>query len=276
MVELLEKNIVQIGAFHLSIWNISKIILLIFFVQFILRILRKAFTRASKRSESSESRYNTLYLILRFVITLLTFFTCLDILGIKLTVFMAGGAALLVGIGFGLQNIFNDIISGLFLLIEGTIEVGDVVEVDGMVGKVKRLNLRNTQVIDRDDKIIIVPNHKFIKDNVRNWSEYKNKIRFTVKVGVAYGSPTDKVKALLLRAAQNEPRVLKNPRPFVRFQNFGTSSLDFEVFFWSEHVFRIEDVQSDLRFAIDKLFRENDITIAFPQRDIHIKSGVLK
>jgi len=271
MITLLEKNIIEIGNFHLSIWNISKVVLLVALVYLFLAFFRKFINRAAKRTGRFEGRYNSVYLIVKYVVWLFTLLTCLGFIGIKPTIFLAGGAALLVGIGFGLQNIFKDIISGLFLLIEGTIEVGDVVEVDGLVGRVKRLNLRNTQVISRDDRIIIVPNHKFIEENVRNWSEYKSITRFSVQVGVAYGSDTDLVKKLLLQAPQTHQKVSTKPFPFVRFQNFGESSLDFELFFWATEVFRIEDVQSDLRFMIDRLFREHNIVIAFPQRDIHIK-----
>ena len=191
-----------------------------------------------------------------------------------MTWFLAGSAAFGLGIGLGLQTFFNDLISGIFLLFEGTIEVDDVIEVDGIVGKVMKISLRATTVITRDDIIMIIPNHKFFAENVINWSHNEDQTRFSVEVGVAYGSDTALVKEILLACIAEHPEVLDKPDPIVRFNDFGESSLDFEVFFWSENIFRIERIQSDIRFLIDQKFRDNAVEIPFPQRDIHVRSGL--
>jgi small-conductance mechanosensitive channel len=195
----------------------------------------------------------------------------LDTLGIRLTLLLAGSAALLVGIGLGLQQVFKDIVSGFFLLFEGNLKVGDVVELEGDVGIVKEIGFRTTKIENRDNIILIIPNSKFIGENVINWSHIEQKTRFSVDVGVAYGSDVELVKKVLLECARDHQEVTEYPKPFVRFDDFGNSSLDFQLFFWTDNAFRVENIKSDLRFAIDKKFRENKITIPFPQRDVHIK-----
>jgi small-conductance mechanosensitive channel len=180
--------------------------------------------------------------------------------------------ALLVGVGIGLQQTFNDFFSGILLLFERSIEIGDWVEIDGLVGKVMRIGLRTSIVQTRDNRSVIVPNSKLVVNNVTSWSHGDDVARFDVAVGVAYGSDTELVKNLLLRAAAEQPKVMENPAPFVRMVQFGNSSLDFEIHFWTDEFMFIEDLKSDIRFSIDRLFRENKVVIPFPQSDIWIKS----
>ena len=168
--------------------------------------------------------------------------------------------------------------SGIFILIEGTIKVNDVIEMDGMVGKIMSVNLRTSKVFTRDGIMIIVPNHKFIIEKITNWSHHSESTRFKVEVGVAYGSDVYKVKDILLQCAKGHPEVIRAAQsdlhnPLVRFVDFGDSSLKFELFFWTTNIFYVENIKSDLRFSIDKMFREQHITIPFPQRDLHIKQG---
>ena len=196
----------------------------------------------------------------------------LQSVGINLSILMAGSAALLVGIGFGLQNIFNDFSSGIFILLEGTISVGDVIDANGIVGEVKEIRLRTTKILTRDDTILIVPNHKFIAEPVLNWSENDLNTRFSIAIGVAYGSDVQLVKRCLLQVANENEMISDSPIPFVRFADFGESSLDFELLFWTTNIFQVKNIQSELRFEIDKVFRENKVQIPFPQRDIHIKN----
>jgi len=177
-----------------------------------------------------------------------------------------------VGIGLGLQQVFKDIISGLFLLFEGNLKIGDVVELEGVVGIDKEIGFRTTKIESRDNIILIIPNSTFIGENVINWSHIEQRTRFHVAVGVAYGSNVELVKKVLLECAKEHQEASDYPTSFVRFYDFGNSSLDFLLFFWTENAFRVESIKSDLRFAIDRKFRENNITIPFPQRDVHIKT----
>ncbi|MEM1122094.1 MAG: mechanosensitive ion channel domain-containing protein, partial [Bacteroidota bacterium] len=195
----------------------------------------------------------------------------LHFLQINMTVLWGGLAALLVGVGLGLQQTFNDLFSGLVLLFERGIEVGEILEIDGEVGSLKKIGLRTSVIESRDNITIIVPNSKLVVSNVINWTHYDNKVRFRISVGVAYGSDTALVKKILLKTAKAHPNILKRPAPYVRFTDFGNSSLDFELLFFSKKFITIEDIKSDLRFEIDQKFREAGVTIPFPQRDIWIR-----
>ncbi len=212
--------------------------------------------------------------LLRYTTYVIAVIVALQSLGINMTLVWGGAAALLLGVGLGLQQTFNDFFSGVLLLLERSVEVGDVVDVGGVVGTVRRIGLRTSKVQTRDNIIVILPNSKLVVDSVINWSHNDNKARFHVGVGVAYGSDTKLVEKLLIEVAKKEERVLDFPSPFVRFVNFGNSSLDFELHFWSQDFIPIEDVKSNLRFAIDTVFREHDVTIPFPQRDLWFKNDL--
>ncbi len=195
----------------------------------------------------------------------------LDSLGVKITVLLAGGTALFVGLGLGLQDAFKDLVAGIIILSERTVTAHDIVEIDGTVGEVLEVGLRTTTLRTRDDIELIMPNQKLTNERVINWSRNKKMTRFHVDVGVAYGSDTALVKTLLLQAATRNEAVSDSPKPHVFFNDFGSSSLDFRLFFYSHNLFRIERVKSELRFEIDRLFRENNVTIAFPQMDLWVR-----
>ena len=210
--------------------------------------------------------------ILTYVVIVMAIIIALENLGIKMTLIWGGAAALLVGVGLGLQQTFNDLISGIILLFERTVEVGAVLEVDGMVGTVRKIGIRTSVIETRDNLTVIVPNSKLIVDKVINWNHNDDKARFSISVGVAYGSDTELVKELMLQVADSHPKLLKEPAPFVRFVDFGDSSLKMELHFWTKFLIPVENIKSDLRFEVDKTFRDHNITIPFPQRDIWIKS----
>ncbi len=227
--------------------------------------------RRSKVDSGSQYAINRLITYFVYVVGVLL---VLQAAGFDLVVLWTGAAALLVGIGIGLQQTFNDLICGVIILFERSVMVGDVVEIGNhQVGTVRKIGARTATVETRDDIIIFVPNSKLIGENVVNWSHVERKARFHVKVGVAYGSDTAKVKEILMQVAADHPRILKTPTPIVRFLDFGSSSLDFEIIFWSRDLLRIEDIKSDVRFAIDTAFRERGVEIPFPQRDLWIRGG---
>jgi len=199
-------------------------------------------------------------------------FITLDSLGISLNSLAALGAILMVGIGFGLQNIAQNFISGLIILLERPIKRGDIVQVGDTSGRVMDIRVRSTVVETRDDVTIIIPNSQFISEQVINDSYSAEKIRYTVKIGVAYGSDVEKVKAALLRIAGEHEAVSSHPAAKVFFMDFGSSSLDFELRVWVTEFWATDGILSDLRFAIDREFRKQGIEIPFPQRDLHIKS----
>lgn len=226
-----------------------------------------------RKKEVDPGRRYAINQLINYFIYVIAIFVTVDNIGIDLTVLWGGLAALAVGIGLGMQDIFKDFIAGIILLSERSVEVNDIVNVNGKVGKIKKIGLRTSLMRGRDDTMLILPNASLVSNNVMNWTHLDNKVRFSVKVGVAYGSDTTMIKNLLLDIAMKNEAVLTYPAPFVRFTDFGDSSLDFELFFWSEELMAIENVLSDLRYAINAVFIQNNITIPFPQRDIWFKSA---
>ena len=219
--------------------------------------------------QGSQFAFNQL---LKYFIYFIAVFMALSQLGINMTLIWTGAAALLVGIGLGLQQTFNDFISGIVLLFERSTSVGDILEFGGNVGIVREIGLRASVLETRKNISLVVPNSKLVNDNVINWSHFSNRVRFDVSVGVAYGSDTQLVKEIMLKVVNEHRDVLKYPAPFVRFMDFGDSSLNFTVFFFSRNFMFIEDTKSDIRFKIDEEFRAQGITIPFPQRDVWFKN----
>jgi small-conductance mechanosensitive channel len=241
------------------------------FIWILTHLILARYYRIKKVEYSSQYAINQ---ILTYVIIVMAVIIALENLGIKMTLIWGGAAALLVGVGLGLQQTFNDLISGIILLFERTVEVGAVLEIDGMVGTVRKIGIRTSIIETRDNLTVIVPNSKLIVDKVINWNHNDDKARFSVSVGVAYGSDTELVKKLMLQVAKEHPKLLQEPAPFVRFVDFGDSSLDMELHFWTKLLIPVENIKSDLRFGIDKAFRDHKVTIPFPQRDLWIKTAI--
>lgn len=189
-----------------------------------------------------------------------------------LTAFTVVGGALAIGIGFGSQNVMNNFISGLILMLERPVRARDVVEVDGNHGTIEHIGARSTQIRSTDGRQIIVPNSFFLESNVVNWTLSDDLVRAKVTVGVIYGSPTRLVEQLIARAVKEEKLALSDPEPIIVFAEFGENSLNFDVYFWvrARSPMAMNKVQSHVRFAIDDLFREHELVIAFPQRDVHL------
>lgn len=268
---ILEFKLIDFENFHISVWNIIFIItvfiLVKFLFSFIKRILKK---RLLANGKLDDGRFISILQLFQYFIYIIAILLSIESVGINVTYLIGASAALLVGIGIGMQQTFNDIISGIIILFEGTIEVGDVVEIDSVVGTIKEIRLRTCKVESRESIIMIIPNSKFVTSNVINWSHNKNTTLFSVEVGVAYGSDVELVRDILLSCAKTHGDVLDNPEAVVRFSNFGDSSLDFKLLFWTDKIWNVEFVKSDLRFIIDKQFRKHKIVIPFPQRDLHI------
>jgi potassium-dependent mechanosensitive channel len=197
----------------------------------------------------------------------------LSLLGFNLMSLTVVAGGLSVGIGFGLQNIVNNLFSGLILLLGHSIQSGDTIQIGDMLGDVRKVTIRNTIVQTKDNATLFVPNSDLITNKLINWSHRDRRVVRRIAVGVAYGSDTEKIRRLLLRAAALHPRVLSDPAPEVLFSDFGASSLDFKVKFWIDDVDKELQVLSDVRYEIDRLFREYDVEIAFPQSTLHLQTA---
>jgi small-conductance mechanosensitive channel len=215
--------------------------------------------------------------IARYFLVAIGLLIILQTVGIDLTTLNVLAGAVGLGVGFGLQNIANNFISGLIILFERPIKIGDRIEVGNIEGDVVRIGARSTTVITNDNIVIIVPNSRFIAENVINWSHTEEKVRFRISVSVAYGSDVRLVEKVLLEVAKENPDVLDDPPSAVRFMAFGDSSLNFELRVWSTTlVHRKGRLISALNFAIYDKFKEYNIEIPFPQRDLHIRSGAIE
>lgn len=210
--------------------------------------------------------------MLFYLLVVLGTFVALPIAGIPMTVFTVMGGAIAIGIGFGAQNLFNNLISGIILMIEQPIRVGDIVEVQGGHGRVEEISNRCVRVRRSDGIDVLVPNSFFLEQPVVNWTLRDAEIRGEVVVGVAYGSPTEQVRDLIAQAAREHPKIKQEPASVILFEEFGDNTLNFRLLFWTPvtRPMDLRRIRSDLHFRIDALFREHDITIAFPQRDLHL------
>ncbi|WP_431136112.1 mechanosensitive ion channel family protein [Psychroserpens mesophilus] len=253
----------------ISILDILIVITVIFITSVILRISLKAFTR--NLPVEDKGKFNVVYGYFRWLIYLIILLITLHTVGVDVTAVFAASAALLIGIGLALQTLFQDIISGVFILLDQSVHVGDIIEIDGKVGRVEEIKLRTTRAVTIDNKVLVIPNHLYLENSLYNWTQNGTTTRENVSVGVAYGSDVQLVKKLLLQAASTHPDVISTPEPTVVFTDFGESSLDFKIIFTLADSFKAQFPKSDIRFEIDRLFREHHVSIPFPQRDIHIK-----
>lgn len=274
--EILDLQIIQYKSFELKMYSIIVLITAYIAVKILLSIIKFGFSKRVKLGLMDQGSSHSIFQICRYIIWIIAILLVMESVGIKITILLAGSAALLVGIGLGLQNTFNDFISGVILLMEGTIRVKDVIEIEGTVVIVQHIGIRTSKVINRDDISIIVPNSILTNNRVINWSHNKDKTRFKITVGVAYGSDIDLVMKLMVDAALTNEHCNTEKKPVARLGNFGDSSLDFDLFFWSENLFRIEQTLADIRAEIVRSFRRNKVEIPFPQRDLHLRSGFEK
>lgn len=208
--------------------------------------------------------------ILRYAITTIGVIVALSTVGINTSAVMAGGAVLLVGIGFGLQKLAENFISGLLLLIERPVRKGDFIDVAGVLGTVEDIGLRATHVVSRDGLTVIVPNASLITNTVINHSQPSHTRRIWVRVGVAYGTDLDRATQVLLEVAAAEPKVQSEPAPDVRHDGFGDSAILLALVVWIREAKEEALVSSKLRFALDRAFRASHIVIPLPQREIHV------
>lgn len=270
--DFLSKSI-QLGSYVLTMERILAVILTLLIGHLTFLLLKWALRRALKLKPIDEGRRFLIFRLMRTLIYIITFFIVIEVLGFNLTVIWAGSAALLVGIGIGLQGFFNDVISGFVLLFEGGVRVGDELEIDGDLVKVKRIDLRATSVETVSGDLVVMPNSKIAGNSVRNLSQGLKSTRIGVSVGVAYGSDVELVRQLLLESIAAQTQIVKSPLPQVVFSEFGDSALNFEVRGWINSPWERRMIESDIRFRIDKVFRKNNIKIPFPQRELYIHNS---
>lgn len=263
---------VTIGNLKFSLMGLTLTVLLLLVTYNVVRLWKQVFQkRILKDSGMDIGVQESITTISVYLIWIAGILLAMNVFGLNMTSITVVLGALGIGIGFGLQNIFNNFLSGIILLFERPIKVGDDVEINGLWANVKKINVRSTVVQTYDNATLIIPNSDFISSTVTNWSFSDKRIRRSITVGVAYGSDLELVKASMLEAADKVSRVAKLPKPDVIFKDFGDSALVFVLRFWTRVEYYVS-VESAVRFEIDRLFRERKIEICFPQQDLHIRS----
>lgn len=253
----------------ISVKSILLLILILIVTSFLLKTFKKLVLNRLEKED--RNKFGTVFSFGSWLVYIVIFLSTLHTSGVNVTAVFAASAALLIGIGLALQTFFQDIISGIFIITDQTVHVGDIIELNNKVGRVEEIKLRTTRMVTIENKVLVIPNHLYLTNSLYNWTQNGNKTRESITVGVAYGSDLELVKKLLTQAVIEHPDVEKYPKPTVLFTDFADSSLNFKVVFTSTDSFWTSIVQSDIRFKIDKLFREHNIEIPFPQRDVHMR-----
>ncbi len=266
--DLFGLSLIKTEHINFTLGALLAVILAFIITSFLLKLIRKLVTRNLPIED--KNKFISIFQFVKYIVYIFVLMFALKISGIDITVLLTASAAIFIGLGFALQQLFQDLIAGVLIILDQSLKVGDIIELDGKVGQVQRISLRSTRAYTRNQRVMIIPNHKFMSDLLFNWTQNNPIVRDNVQVGIAYGSDTKLAEKLLLEATKSIEGILSEPEPNVLFDNFGDSSLDFVVNFYVNDAFAVQKIKSDLRFEIDKKFRENNITIPFPQRDLHV------
>ena len=269
ITELFGPDTVTIGGILLLVFLFASVIIVERILQ---RLLIRRFLSKTRLQPSLQYGLSRIF---GYTLIAIGFYVAFQAVGFDLSSLAIVAASVGVGVGFGLQNIINNFVSGIIILAERPISIGDRIEVAGVAGRVTKIQLRSTTVVTNDNITMIVPNADFISNTVTNWSHGDPKVRIRVPVGVAYGSDLKLLQQLLLEAAGEHPKALRDPSPVVLFNEFGDSSLNFELGVWTQEMTAAPiHFTSEMNFIIEQKLRENDIEIPFPQRDLHVRSGL--
>ena len=269
MKEVLEYQLFRIGEYTLYVHNILEVLLVIAVAKLLMVLLAKGISKNTRIDPGARYSIRQLVKYILFVVVALLSIT---LLGFDLSVLFVGSAALLVGIGFGLQSLFADFISGIIILFDNTIKVNDVIEVDGIVCRVKEIKIRTTTVMTREDKCIILPNSVITGGKVVNWTYSQLTSRFEIVVPLAFTSNVPEIMAMLKTVTLEHRAVSRMPEPSIRITRFADFYVEITVMFWCSEVFRVENIKSELRVMIYKALRENNVEFPLPQRIVQMKS----
>ena len=256
------------NSIHITVGLLLLLITTFIATNFILKTVRRYYT--NKMEGDDKLKFISIFKFIKYLVYLLVILLTLKAGGIDITLLITASAALFVGLGLALQDLFQDIIGGIFIITDKSVQVGDIVETEGKVGKVVEIKLRTTRAITRDERVIIIPNHKFMSDIVYNYTQNNKTTKEVINIQVAYGSNVDLVTEVLILCSKSNAKVLQEPAPFVLFDDFGDSGLLFSLHFYINESFLSLKIKSEIRYRIDAEFRQNNISIPFTQRDVHL------
>ncbi|WP_290622437.1 mechanosensitive ion channel domain-containing protein [Kangiella sp.] len=257
----------------INLWQLLLAVLFVIIAWLVSRYVAKFIGRKIlKMMNISDDNVIIIQRLVFFVMLGIIVVTVLSFLKVPLTAFAFISGAIAIGVGFGAKNVMDNFISGWILMSERPVRINDVVEMEDQLGRVIQVGNRSTMIRRIDGAHLVIPNSTLLQSNLINWTLVDPNIRNSVKVGVAYGSDVEKVRDILMQIMQDSDSVLKDPEPTVIFEDFGDSALVFEIWYWAQinTIRELRKIRSDLRFEIDRRFRQNDIVIAFPQRDVHL------
>lgn len=269
----LEFELLHTGNISIRVYTIFLLIIIYLVTKTTLKLLKRYVKRKARKTKVDTGKAIAAYQIVEYVLYVVMVVLMLQSIGIPVTLFLASSAALFIGIGLGVQDLFRDIVAGFVILSERTVTVGDVVEVAGMVAQVKEIHWRTTTVYTRDDIVVIIPNNKLVREQVVNWSQNRLPTRFHIEVKVDYGTDSRNIESVLLNAVDGNREVVKIPAPSVMLRDLSENYMVFHLYFFSRNLFRIERLKSDIRFDVESAFRREGIRFAFPKREIHIKNN---
>ncbi len=268
MKNWLNQEIFTVGVHNITYGIIIGLAIVWLITWLVIRLSRYLIFRV-RRFESGQK--HAIFQLLQYVIIITAILYSFEIIHIRWNLIIASSAAILVGVGLGLQNLFNDFMSGIILLMDSTIQVNNIIQLeDNTIGRVEDIRMRTTTLKDREGRYIIVPNRLFTGNKVVNWTMEKQLNRFTVEIGVDYSSDVDRVKSILYKAAENHSTVSKKPAPIVRISDFAESAIVFELLYWSLDIFYMDNHKAEIRWEILQEFRKQNVTIPFPQRTVHM------
>ena len=266
---------IRLGSdFSFSVGALIIILFVFILTRFLLKLSKRLLLY--RMDEDTQYKFRSIFTFFNYFVYLIIILITFDNIGVNVTAIFAASAALLVGVGLALQTFIQDIISGIFIIADKAVHVGDIIDIDGQIGKVENITLRTTRAVTIDNKVLIIPNHKFLTSILYNWTENGVITREHIIVGVAYDSDVNLVQQLLIDCATQHKQVLKKPIPSVLLKGFGDNALIFQLFFTINKSFIAERVKSDIRFSILAAFDKNKIDIPFPQRTVWVNKTEAK
>lgn len=263
--DILEYDVFTLGKYSLSVYEILAAVLIIVIGVFISRMVKKLIYKSHKIDVGKKFAFSQIF---HYVIIIISFFLMMKSLGVNISPILVGSGALLVGVGLGLQSLFLDFVSGVIILFDRTVKVGDIVDIDGNIGEVEDIRMRTTAILTRDNKNMIFPNSLLTKEKLINFSHNDNIVRFQVDVGVHYDSDVELVERLMIEATKKNKDIFQSKEPFVWLEDFADSSLNFSLYYYSRNLFSAPRIRNEVRKEILKKFRDNGVTIPYPIRTI--------
>ncbi len=272
MMEFFYTPLFRLKNHEITPANLVLVVLILVGVRILVAVVKRVLRDGVfKRRHVDEGRQQAVMQLIQYALYVFAVLAILQSVGIEISLLLAGSAALLVGIGLGVQKTFNDLVAGLIILFEGSIDVGDIIEIEKVVGRVQKIGLRASEVRTREGIGIIVPNSHFINGNIINWSHSRSQTRFSIKIPVAYQADAQQVQQIINGCAYRHEKVADQPAPHVRLLDFSESGIVYELLFWTADAWNIDLIKSDLRYAVLEEFRKKNIEIPYPQRVVWLK-----